>query len=173
MTEQVEEIELQDEGTEDQPTASGATGELTLSAPDGAEFELEEVKTGRGLKSLGEVPLLVWKDLSKAREYYGDEGVLDILDGTSLRVSFQNIARRYASVGKSMDEIAKAQINFRPGKRATGTSTPVSRAANAARKAAEKLGGEKADLMTKFMERVARGELTAEDEALLAKLSGE
>ena len=61
-----------------------ATGTLTLPAPDGAEFEMEEVKTARGTKSLGEVPILTWKSLERAREYFGDEGILDILDGTSL-----------------------------------------------------------------------------------------
>src|SRR4051812_38418708 len=98
------------------------TGTLTVEAPAGAEFKLEEVKTARGTKSVGEVPILVWNDLEKARDYYGDEGIQDVLDGTSLRVSFQNIGRRYASAGKSMDEIAEAQLKFRPGKRAVGVS---------------------------------------------------
>jgi len=135
-----------------------ATGTLTLTAPDGAEFEEEEVKTARGTKTLGEVPILTWRSLDKTREYFGDEGILDILDGTSLRVSYQNIARRYAQVGKSMDEIAQAQINFRPGKRAAGVSTPVSRAGNAARRAAEKMG-DQAENITAFLERVAKGEI--------------
>lgn len=136
-----------------------ATGTLTLPAPDGAEFEMEEVKTARGTKSLGEVPILTWKSLERAREYFGDEGILDILDGTSLRVSYQNIARRYSQVGKTMDEIGTAQVNFRPGKRAAGVSTPVSRAGNAARRAAEKLG-DQAENITAFLERVARGEIS-------------
>lgn len=157
-----------------QPTeeVKTATGTLSIEAPAGAEFDLEEVKTARGTKSLGEVPLLVWKDLEKAREYYGDEGLCDVLDGTSLRVSFQNIARRYAASGKSMDEIATAQINFRPGKRAVGSSTPVSRAGNAARKAAESIGVEKAEGLTKLMEQVARGEIPPELESILAQMAG-
>lgn len=150
--------------------AGGATGELNVTAPEGAEFELEEVKTARGTKSLGDVPILVWKDLQKAIAFYGNEGLCDVLDGTSLRVSFQNIARRYASVGKSMDEIATAQINFRPGKRAVGASTPVSRAGSAARRAAEAVGPEKAEAITKLLERLARGELSDEE---IAQLAGE
>ena len=150
---------LENGNGEEEDTRGGATGSLTITAPEGAEFDLEEVKTARGTKSLGEVPILTWKSLEKAREYFGDEGVLDILDGTSLRVSYQNIARRYAQVGKSMDEIAQAQINFRPGKRAAGVSTPVSRAGNAARRAAEKLG-DQAENITAFLERVAKGEIS-------------
>jgi hypothetical protein len=146
---------------EEEAAAMGATGTLTLQAPEGATFEEEEVKTARGTKSLGEVPILTWQSLEKAREYFGDEGILDILDGTSLRVSYQNIARRYAQVGKSMDEIAQAQINFRPGKRAVGVSTPVSKARNAAGRAAEKLG-DQAENITSFLEKVARGEISDE-----------
>lgn len=169
------------EGLDPQSAASGeegeeaqepktVTGTLSKPAPDGAEFKLEEVKTARGTKSVGEVPILVWTDLEKAREFYGDEGITDILDGTSLRVSFQNIARRYASAGKSMDEIAEAQTKFRPGKRAVGVSTPASRAGNAARKAAEKVG-DQAENITKFLERVARGEIS--EDQLKAMAGGE
>lgn len=142
------------------------TGTLSKDAPDGSEFKLEEVKTARGTKSVGEVPILVWTQLEKARDYYGDEGIMDVLDGTSLRVSFQNIARRYASAGKSMDEIADAQLKFRPGKRAVGVSTPVSKARNAAGRAAEKLG-DQAENITAFLEKVARGEISEEQLAAL------
>lgn len=167
----VEGAELEN-GEVEEAQAKGATGTLTLAAPDGAVFEEEEVKTARGTKSLGEVPILTWQSLEKAREYFGDEGILDILDGTSLRVSYQNIARRYAQVGKSMDEIAQAQINFRPGKRAAGVSTPVSRAGNAARRAAEKLG-DQAENITAFLERVARGEIPEEQLKALGLKAGE
>lgn len=142
------------------------TGTLTKDAPDGAEFKPEEVKTARGTKSVGTVPILVWNNLERAREFYGDEGIMDVLDGTSLRVSFQNIARRYASAGKSMDEIAEAELKFRPGKRAVGVSTPVSKARNAAGRAAEKLG-DNADNITAFLERVARGEISDDQLAAL------
>lgn len=163
-------LEVEGTDTEDiEPTASGATGELTLTPPAGAEFELEEVKTKRGTVSLGSVPILVWKDLQKAVDFYGHDSICDVLDGTSLRVSFQNIARRYAAAGKSMDEIAQAELNFRPGKRAVGASTPVSRAGNAARRAAEKMG-DKAESITRLLERIANGEVS-EDE--LNRLNGE
>lgn len=149
--------------------ASGATGTLSLDAPDGAKFEEEEVKTARGTKSLGNVPMLIWEDLEKAVTYYGEDGIKDVLDGTSLRVSFQNIGRRFATAGKTKDEIAQAQINFRPGKRVVGPSTPASRAGNAARRAAEKLG-DRADDITSFLERLAKGEVPqAQLDALLGK----
>lgn len=135
-----------------------ATGTLTVTAPDGAKFDEEEVKTARGTKSLGNVPMLIWEDLEKAITYYGEDGIKDVLDGTSLRVSFQNIGRRFAAAGKTKDEIAQAQINFKPGKRVVGPSTPASRAGNAARRAAEKLG-DRADEITSFLERLAKGEV--------------
>lgn len=142
-----------------------ATG-VTIAAPDGSHWSYEEVKAERGQKSLGEVPLLVWDSVDAARSFYGDEGIASILDGTSLRVSFQSIARRGALQGKTFDEIAKAEIEFRPGKRAVGQSTPVSRAANAARKAAEKVGG---DQVAALMEKI--GTLSPEDlNALLGSL---
>ena len=96
---------------------------LTVTAPTGAEFVFDEVKTERGTKSLGEVPILVWRNVAAALTHYGEEGIGDILDGTSLRVSFQNIARRFKAAGKTDDEIAAAQVAFKPGKR-SGVSTP-------------------------------------------------
>jgi hypothetical protein len=167
----VDEIEEQDDD-EVEVAASGAIGELTVQAPEGAEFELEEVRTQRGTKSLGQVPILTWRDLEKAREHFGDEGILDILDGTSARVSYQSIGRRFAAAGKSMDDIATAQVNFRPGKRAVGVSTPVSRASNAARRAATKLG-DKAENITRLLERIAKGEISEADQQKLNELIGE
>lgn len=143
--------------------------ELTVQAPSGAHFEFEEVKTAKGTQTLGDVPILVWDSLDAMRAFYGDEGVLAVADGTSLRVSFQNIARRFraAKEPKSDDDIAKAQVDFRPGKRAVGQSTPQSRAASAAKKAVEKTGGSEA--VTKLLEDIASGKLSAADvEALTA-----
>lgn len=165
-----ETVDPQVEGQEEEVAEpKTATGTLTVEAPDGAHFEIEEVKTNRGTRSVGQVPILVWDDTTKALDFYGAEGICDILDGTSLRVSFQGIARRFGAAGKTVDEIAQAQINFRPGKRAVGVSTPASRAGNAARRAAEKLG-DRADVITKFMERVAAGQVSDEE---LARFAGE
>lgn len=141
---------------------------VTVAAPAGSHFESEEVRTQRGEKSLGEQPILVWDDLAAARTHYGDEGIINSLDGTSLRVSFQSIARRFAMAGKTADDIAKAQVEFKPGKRQGGVSTPVSRARNMAAKAADKLG-EKGDLVATFLARVAAGEISDEDLAALSK----
>lgn len=138
---------------------------LSVQAPEGSHFEFEEVKSSHGTKSLGERPLLVWNDLDAMRSYYGDEGVLRMADGTSLRVSFQSIGRRMALAGKSDDEIAQAQVDFRPGERRVGESTPASRAARAAKSAADKVDGDK---ITALLQRIAAGEISEEDlEALV------
>lgn len=132
---------------------------LTVEAPAGSHFEFEEVKTKHGKDTLGPRPILVWDTLAGAQACFGEEGLLRTLDGTSPRVSYQSIARRMAIAGKTDDEIAKAQVDFRPGARVVGESTPVSRAARAARGAAEKLGGESGDAIAAFLEKVARGEI--------------
>lgn len=146
---------------------------LTVTAPEGSHFEYEEVKTARGTKSLGEVPILVWDRLDAAQGTYGEEGLRNVLDGTSLRVSFQGIARRMRAAGKSDDEIATAQIAFRPGTRQVGVSTPVSRARSAAGRAAEAVGAENAEAIAAFLDRVAKGEITAEDIKLFTQPAGQ
>jgi hypothetical protein len=138
--------------------------DLTVTAPEGAHFDFEEVKTAKGSESLGSVPILIWDSVDAARSHYTDEQIRNVLDGTSLRVSFQSIARRYKMAGKSDDEIAKAQIEFKPGKRVGGVSTPVSRAARAAKSAAEKVDG---DVVAALLEKIAKGELSQEDLASL------
>lgn len=135
--------------------------ELSIAAPNGAVFKLEEVKTDRGAKTLGFVPILAWESLDGATEFYGEEALLNVLDGTSLRVAFQNIARRFKLSDKTDDEIAQAQLGFKPGARQVGASTPVSRAKRTAGQAAEKLG-DVADSMTSFLAKVASGEITPE-----------
>jgi|SRR6267154_623898 len=140
---------------------------LTVKAPDGAHFDFEEVKTAKGTKSLGQVPILVWDKLEAVTAAFGEEGVVSSLDGTSPRVSYQGIARRMKLQNKSDDEIATAQMEFRPGKRVVGAPTPVSRATRAARQAAEKVDG---DTLAAFLERVAKGEISPEDLAALATM---
>lgn len=135
---------------------------LTVEAPEGAEFGFEEVKTKHGTESLGEVPILVWKDGQKALEYYGAEGIANVLDGTSLRVTFQGIGRRGKQTNKSDDEIAKAQIDFRPGKRANAPSTPQSRAARLAKQAVEAAGEQGSDVEA-LLQKLISGELSAAD----------
>lgn len=134
-------------------------GNLTITAPSGAKFEYEEVRTKGGTVKLGEVPILVWVSLDSAVAYYGEAGILAVCDGTSFRVSFQNIARRAKAANKTDDEIATAQINFRPGKRVVGESTPKSRAAKAAGAAVE--AGANADDIATLLEKIAKGELNA------------
>jgi len=149
--------------TATQPESAAPAAPATpLDVPEGAHFEREEVKTAKGTESLGEVPILVWDSVPAAIAHYGEEGIHDVLDGTSLRVSFQNIARRYKVAGKSDTEIQNAMIQFKPGKRAGGVSTPVSRAARAAKSAAEKVG-DQGDLVTTLLEKIANGQLSIED----------
>lgn len=143
------------------PTTEQPQAPLITDAPEGSEFAYEEVKTGKGTQTLGEVPILVWKDADKMIDFYGKDGVLDFADGTSLRVSFQGIARRMKAAGKSDDVIKDAEIRFRPGKRAGGVSTPQSRAARAARVAVEK--GADGDLVARLLEQLGEGKLSNED----------
>lgn len=141
-------------------TAPETPRELITTPPEGFEFVYDEVKTAKGATSLGEVPLLVAKSVDALVKTYGEDGVLDICDGTSLRVSFQGIARRMKAANKSDDEIKDAQIRFRPGKRAGGVSTPASRAAKAAKSASEKVDG---DVIAALMAKIASGELSQAD----------
>lgn len=129
--------------------------DLSIQAPNGAHFEIEEVRTNKGTKSLGQVPILVWDDLEGLTEHVGAQGVLDACDGTSFRVAYQSIARRQAAAEKTMDEIGQAQIDYRPGKRQA--ATPASKAARAAKAATE--AGVDADQLQAFLEKVARGEV--------------
>lgn len=131
---------------------------LTIEAPAGATFEQDEVKTERGTKSLGEAPILTWTTLAGLIAAFGEEKVLDVANGTSARVSYQAIARRGKIAGKSDDEIAQAQIAFRPGTRVGGKSTPESRAGRAARTAMEKSA--RPDLVAAFLEKLAKGEIS-------------
>ena len=134
---------------------------LTVVAPAGSHFEFEEVKTAKGTQSLGDVPILVWEAVDPMVSNYGEDGVLAIADGTSLRVSFQNIARRYKAAGKSDDEIAAAQVGFKPGKRQVGASTPASRASRLAKAAVEKTG--QGDAIERLLAKIANGELSDAD----------
>jgi len=142
-------------------TATAVTQEMGVKAPAGAHFAFEEVKTDRGTKSLGDVPILTWDDLDSMVKFYGEESILTMADGTSLRVSFQSIARRYSAAGKTLDDIAEAQIKFRPGKRQGGQSTPASRSARKAREAIEK--GVDSQALETLLAKIAAGEISNED----------
>lgn len=137
--------------------SEAAVAAVAVEAPAGSHFDYESVKTANGTQDLGLVPILVWDEVPAAREYYGDEGICNVLDGTSLRVSFQGIARRLRAAGKTDDEIAKAQVDFRPGKRTGASSTPQSRAARAAKQAVEK--GVDSDALALLMQKIASGEV--------------
>jgi len=139
----------------------------TLVAPAGSSWTYDEVKTKGGTESLGDVPILTWESVEGATDYYGEQGVIDSLDGTSFRVSFQSIARRMKIKDESDDAIAQAQLDYRPGKRAVGASTPTSRAARAARSAAEKVSNP--DLISELLAKIASGDLSESDLAALVR----
>lgn len=148
-------------------TAEVATQYSLQNPPPGSKFIFDEVKTDRGQTSLGQVPLLEWGDdeasVRSMIDYYGYEGVANIVNGTSAKVSFQSIARRLKTrQNKGVpnpatdEEIAKAQIDFRPGKREGGSSTPASRAANEAKKLASAVSG---DGMAELFRKIANKEI--------------
>lgn len=145
-----------------------ATPQYSLSnPPPGSSFEFAEVKTDRGTKSLGLVPILTWgntdEDIAHAIAFYGPEGISNILGGTSLRVSFQGIARTAKEKGETDpskaqtdEQIAAAQIAFRPGKREGGQSTPASRLGNQAKRLAAKANP---DVLANLLKMVEEGKL--------------
>ena len=141
---------------------------LTLQAPEGAHFDMEVVSNKAGVEF--DVPILIWDDLDKAVAFYTEEGILNVLDGTSVRVQMQGIARRMVQ-GKepvTEDDIAKAQVEYRPGQRRVGEATPASRTARAAKKAVE-AKPEVADALAALLDRIASGKVSAEEMALLGQ----
>lgn len=135
------------------PNGATTTQYSLTNPPPGSKFEFGRVKTDRGKTDLGEIPILTWgeteEDIQHAIAFYGPQGISDILGGTSLKVSFQGIGRTALEkaaaepndatkqAAATAEAIAKAQIEFRPGRREGGVSTPQSRAASQARKTAE------------------------------------
>ena len=88
-------------------------------APEGATWSKEPVKeAGYEL----DICLLVWQDLEKATQYYGADALVGLLDGTSLRVNFQGIARR----AKSIPEAMAQQLAYRPGRKMKTERFPYS-----------------------------------------------
>lgn len=143
------------------PATNGTTPTNFLkNPPEGFYWDFDEVKTDRKQKSLGEVPILTAKDGEEGAQglmnKYGAQGICDIFNGTSGRVSFQAISRRLKLAGKSDEEIAAAQVAFAPGKRQGGQSTPVSRAANEAKNLAKKVNG---DAIAELLAKVASGQI--------------
>ena len=153
------------------------------AAPEGSRWRYAEVATNHGDVSLGERPLLEWEateaGVSGARKHYGDEGVANSLNGTSLLVSYQGICRRLAIAGKAPEKnlsdddidqsIAKAILEFRPGKRAE--ATPASAAARAAKTLTEGMSEKGAEGVKSLLERIkakmAAGEISEEDLATI------
>lgn len=92
----------------------------------GIRFDTEEVSKQRGDHAsdrvvLGNGQIAVVTDLDKFRKAFGDECVLGILDGTSIRVMCQDVSRRLLNKGtKAADAIQAAIINRLKGVRNSG-----------------------------------------------------
>jgi hypothetical protein len=101
--------------------------------------------------------------IAGARTQYGDEGVANALNGTSLMVSFQSIARRLAIAGASATppkaddvvntEIADAILKFVPGKR-SGETSAAGAAGRAAKQLAETVGDKGAESVAALLKRI-------------------
>jgi hypothetical protein len=152
-------------------TNSVPTTNFLKNPPRGFHWEFDEVKTDRGQKSLGEVPILTADDGDAGAQAlidkYGSQGVCDIYNGTSGRVSFQAIARRLTMAGKTAEDIAAAQVAFAPGKRQGGQSTPASRVASEAKKLTGKVN---ADAISELLAKVASGEINLSSLGIKAPL---
>lgn len=70
---------------------------------------------------LGQAQIAVVEDLDKFRRAVGDDVILGILDGTSIRVATQDTGRRVLKQGiKSVDAMREAAWNRIVGNRASG-----------------------------------------------------
>lgn len=97
----------------------------------GIRFDLEEVAKQSGENRSDKVtfhrkaPIVVVTDVTKFRDAFGDETVLAIFDGTSVRVKSQAIARRMLAKGATDDEIRAANVNMLRGTRNASRGSTV------------------------------------------------
>lgn len=143
------------------PTPGISSTNLSVTAPVGARFDIETVSTKGGTEKF-QAPILVWENTEAMVAHYSEQGILDMADGTSLRVAFQAAARRGYTKNKSFDEIAQSQIAYKPGKRSGATSTPSNVTARKAKEAIEK-NPEAASEVQKLLEGIASGKFTLAD----------
>lgn len=142
-------------------TTAEATNGLTVSAPAGSHFDIEEVATKGGAEKF-QAPILVWDTTEALVEHLGEQGVIDMADGTSLRVAYQAAARRGHTKGKTFDEIATDQISYKPGKRSGASSTPQNKTARMAKELVDK-NPEAADEVQKLLAGLASGKFSLDD----------
>lgn len=98
----------------------------------GIRFDLEEVAKQNGDNRSDKVtfnrkaPIVIVTDVTKFRESFGDETILAVFDGTSIRVKSQAIARRMLAKGATDESIREANVNMLRGVRnATRGGTTV------------------------------------------------
>jgi hypothetical protein len=89
----------------------------------GIRFDLEEVAKQSGDNRSDKVtfarkaPIVIVTDVTKFREAFGDETILAVFDGTSIRVKSQAIARRMLAKGATDEAIREANVNMLRGVR--------------------------------------------------------
>ncbi len=141
-------------------TATQVNG-LTIAAPAGSHFEIEEVATKGGAEKF-EAPILIWDTTEALVAHLGEEGVIAMADGTSLRVAYQAAARRGHTKGKSFDEIAASQVEYKPGKRSGASSTPQNKTARMAKELVDK-NPDAAEEVQKLLAGLASGKFSLDD----------
>lgn len=88
----------------------------------GIRFDLEDVAKRMGENAsdkrvIGQAPIAVVTDLDKFRAHFGDDVVLGIMDGTSIRVMSQDVGRRGLEAKDSLDTMKAAIYNRLKGVR--------------------------------------------------------
>lgn len=89
----------------------------------GIRFDLEEVAKQSGDNRSDKVtfhrkaPIVIVENVEKFRAAFGDDTILAIFDGTSIRVKSQAIARRMLTKGATNEEIEAANVNMLRGVR--------------------------------------------------------
>jgi len=74
-------------------------------------------------RTLGQCPILIPTDLEKFRAEFGDEVILGIFNGTSIRVMCQDVGRRGLKNRDSVEKMKEACINRLRGVRNSRAAT--------------------------------------------------
>jgi len=155
------------------PTAtavkSPANAPLTVAAPSGAHFRISKVGPKGGAKTA--MPVLTWDNLDACVSFMGEEAAVLGLSG-GLTSKYREIARQGAADGKTQDEVAMAQIEYRPVAKAPRAKTKpaATRIRVAARAMARAFTKEQAAVVAVLLEDLAAGKTVIETEEEVALL---
>jgi hypothetical protein len=105
-----------------QPHLLGERNMSNESSNNGIRWEMEEVSRRRGANDsdksvIGKAPIAIVDDVDKFRASFGDEAILGIFNGTSIRVMCQDVGRRGLERGSSVDVMKTAILNRLKGVR--------------------------------------------------------